>query len=112
MTLLQIEVFKKFEEIFPEYAQPCDYLDVEQIVSIDFGSYGFAAAFCPLDGPSHQRIVQDWSDTHAAAELNKNLAALLIDKKTKETVAIGFEAEELYAKAQEKKKKKNVRPHD
>eukprot|EP01084_Bolivina_argentea_P003827 7225_1 len=104
MTLLRIEGIKKIEEMLAEYAQPWDYLDAEQIVSIDFGSYGFAAAFCPLDGPSYQRIVEDWSDTlYAAAELNKNLAALLIDKKTKETVAIGFEAEELYTKAQQKK---------
>eukprot|EP01083_Nonionella_stella_P274819 933089_1 len=87
----------------PEFEQPWQNLDVEQIVSIDFGSFGFAAAFCPLGGPSHQRIVQDWSDTRAAAELSKNLAALLIDKETKETVAMGFEAEELYTKAQEKK---------
>eukprot|EP01083_Nonionella_stella_P172601 592889_1 len=86
-----------------DYEQPWDGLDVEQIVSIDFGSFGFAASFCPLGAPSHQRIVQDWSDTRAAAELNKNLAALLIDKETKQTVAMGYEAEELYTKAQEKK---------
>eukprot|EP01084_Bolivina_argentea_P281514 481664_1 len=91
----------------PQYARPCENLDVKQIVSIDFGSYGFAAAFCALDGdssgPSHQRIVGDWSDTRASAELNKNLAALLVDKKTEKTVAMGFEAEELYTKAQQKK---------
>ena len=83
--------------------QPWAGLDVDQIVSIDFGSFGFAAAFCQLGIPSHQRIVQNWSDSRASAELNKNLAALLIDKETKETVAMGYEAEEMYTKAQEKK---------
>eukprot|EP01083_Nonionella_stella_P274821 933091_1 len=86
-----------------KHKQPWDELDVDFIVSVDFGSSGFAAAFCPLGVPSHQRMISDWSDSRAAAELNKNLAALLIDKETKETVAMGFEAEELYTKAQEKK---------
>eukprot|EP00484_Ammonia_sp_Unknown_P025435 CAMPEP_0197023852 /NCGR_PEP_ID=MMETSP1384-20130603/4488_1 /TAXON_ID=29189 /ORGANISM="Ammonia sp." /LENGTH=655 /DNA_ID=CAMNT_0042452133 /DNA_START=127 /DNA_END=2097 /DNA_ORIENTATION=- len=86
-----------------DYDQPWKGLDIDKIVSIDFGSFGFAAAFCPVGVPSHLRPVQDWSDHRASAELNKNLAALLIDKETKETVAMGFEAEELYTKAQEKK---------
>eukprot|EP01084_Bolivina_argentea_P003826 7222_1 len=85
------------------YNHPWKDLKVEHIVSIHFRSLVFEAAFCPVGCPSHQRIVEDWSDTREASELNKNLAALLIDKKTKETVAIGFEAEELYTKAQQKK---------
>eukprot|EP01084_Bolivina_argentea_P065879 120087_1 len=94
---------KKEKEI--DYDRPWEDLDLDQIVSIDFGSFGFAAAFCQVGIPSHQRLVQDWSNARAAAELNKNLAALLIDKSSHKTVAIGYEAEELYAKAQEKKKK-------
>ena len=87
----------------PFAGKPWEGLDVQYLVSVDFGSFGFAASFCPLNAPSHQRIVQDWSDNRASADLNKNLAALLIDKKTQETVAMGYEAEEKYTKAQERK---------
>ena len=45
---------------------------------------------------------QDWSDNRASVDLRKNLAALLIDKKTQKTVAMGYEAEEKYTKAQER----------
>ena len=92
----------------PQLPKVTDYLEpwrdqgVDQLVSIDFGSFGFAAAFCPVGAPSQQRVVQDWADARAFAELNKNLAALLIDKQTKQTVAIGYEAEELYTKAHQK----------
>eukprot|EP01083_Nonionella_stella_P083297 230272_1 len=87
----------------PKGDQPWDGTTVDTIVSIDFGSFGFAACFCPADAPTHQRIVPDWADNRACTELNKNLAALLIDKETKETVAMGYTAEEMYHKAQEKK---------
>eukprot|EP01084_Bolivina_argentea_P255730 430259_1 len=86
-----------------KHKQPWDELDVDFIVSVDFGSSGFAAAFCPLGVPSHQRMISDWSDSRAAAELNKNLAALLIDRETKKTISVGYEAEELYSKSKENK---------
>eukprot|EP01084_Bolivina_argentea_P189322 325593_1 len=77
---------------------PYEKFDVDFIVSIDFGSYGFASSYCLSGIPSHQRIIKDWSsDSCAATELNKNLAALLLDKETKRTVAIGYEAEKMYA---------------
>eukprot|EP01083_Nonionella_stella_P083296 230271_1 len=89
---------------FKQGEQPWDSLAaVDTIVSIDFGSFGFAACFCPIDAPSHQHIVQDFDDNRACVELNKNLAALLIDKETKETVEMGYAAEAMYLKAQEKK---------
>ena len=82
--------------------KPWDGLDVEQLVSIGFGFNHFSAAFCPLGIPSHQRIVQNWSDSRESIELNANLAALLISKETKDTIAIGYEAEELYTIAETK----------
>ena len=94
---------EKKESKTQKESKPWDDLDVDQLVSIDFGSFGFSAAYCPLDAPSHQRMVQDWSDSKAATELNKNLAAILIDKQSQETIAMGFDAEEKYHKAQEKK---------
>ncbi len=36
---------------------PWDALDVDFIVSVDFGSSGFAAAFCHVDIPDDQRII-------------------------------------------------------
>ena len=75
----------------------------EYIVSVDFGSFGFAAAWCPTNAPRYERMIQDWSDTKSALELYKNLTALLIDKKTKKIVTMGFEAEMKYNESQEKK---------
>eukprot|EP01084_Bolivina_argentea_P088736 160213_1 len=90
-----------------KYKQPWDIEDVEQIVSIHFGVYSSEAAFCPPGAPSYQRIVDiNYFSTRSSTKLEENLTALLIDKETKETVAMGYEAEELYTKAQEKKKKK------
>ena len=87
----------------PLAGKPWQGLDVQYIVSVDFGSFGFAASFCPPNEPSYDHIVQNYSYNRASADLNKNLAALLIDKKTQETVAMGYEAEEKYKKAQERK---------
>eukprot|EP01083_Nonionella_stella_P067552 178741_1 len=75
---------------------------IEQVISIDFGSFGYAVAFCPLGAHKSCRMVQNWCDMRAATELKKNLSAILINKETKETVAFGYEAEEQYAKAREK----------
>eukprot|EP01084_Bolivina_argentea_P251527 421873_1 len=86
-----------------QYEETYGDVDIRQWVAVDFGSFGFSASFCPPHSPSKQRIVQNWCDNRAASELNKDLAALLIDKKTKETIASGYEAKELYAKSQEKK---------
>ena len=82
---------------------PYSDLDIEQVIAVDFGSYGFAASYGLPGKPETVRIVENWSEAQAASELNKNLTALLIDRKTKETVAIGYEAEEKYAKAVERK---------
>ena len=92
----------KDDEI-PNYDEPWADKNVAQLIAIDFGSSGFAASFCPPGYPSYQKIVNWCDDIRAASESNKNLAALLIDKATKETIAIGYEAEELYTTAQEKK---------
>ena len=76
--------------------------DPQYIVAVDFGSFGFAASYCQPNAPSHQRLIENWSDNRSATDLNKNLATLMINAKTKETVSMGFEAEEQYNKAQEK----------
>ena len=84
----------------------CPGIDVNKIVqicAIDFESYGFAACFCLPTTPNHPYIVHNWAERKAAADLNKNLTALLIDKtKNNETVAFGYKAEEKYAQAMEK----------
>lgn len=77
--------------------------EAEYIISIDFGSSGFAASWCLPGAPSHQRMIENWEDNRSAMNLNKILAALLIDKKTKQTVAMGFEAQRKYLESQEKK---------
>ena len=82
--------------------EPWSGLDIEYIVSVDFGSFGFAACYCQPGRPETMRLIQNWSDNRAATDLRKNLAALLIDAKTKETVSMGFEAEERYNKSQDK----------
>ena len=70
------EESKRKESI--EHERPWDGLDISQIVSIDFGCFGFAASFCPVGDCGHQRIIENWSDTRVSTELNKNLAALLV----------------------------------
>jgi len=77
--------------------------ECEFLVSVDFGSFGFASSYCRPGVPSHLRMITNWADNRSATELNKNLAALLIDAKTKKTICTGFEAEETYNKLQEKK---------
>ena len=77
--------------------------EAEYIISIDFGSSGFAASWCQPNAPSHQRLIENWEENRSAIDLNKNLAALLIDKKTRQTVSIGYEAQTKYLESQEKK---------
>ena len=92
-------IMADFEHAFPWSGMKPE---AEYIVSVDFGSFGFAASWCQPNAPSHQRIIENWANNRSAMDLNKNLAALLIDKNTRKTVAMGFEAEEKYNKSQEK----------
>ena len=67
------------------------------------GSYGFASCYCLPACPDYPRMVEYCSDSKAAAQLNKNLTAILIEKaQNNRTVAIGYEAEEQYAKVMER----------
>eukprot|EP01083_Nonionella_stella_P084855 234985_1 len=77
-------------------------LDVQYVVAIDFGSSGLCASYCPPNTPRYNNIVQNLLP-HGG---KKELASLLIDKKTQETIAIGYEAEEQYAKSMEQKQDK------
>eukprot|EP01084_Bolivina_argentea_P068512 124718_1 len=86
------------------FSRPWDGLNIEYFVSIDYGSCGYKAAFSPTNAPSYQRLIQDWSESRLSSALTQNLASLLIDKVTKETVAIGYEAETLYAKQKQQDK--------
>eukprot|EP01084_Bolivina_argentea_P220213 373242_1 len=77
-----------------------DNLDVAYIVAIDIGCHNFGA--CCFESGSTPKIVKKWSKHRESKELWKDLTAVLIDKKTNKTVAVGYEAEELYAKSVEK----------
>eukprot|EP01084_Bolivina_argentea_P295569 508905_1 len=70
-------------------------------ISIHFGTFGFSAAFSspPFLSP---RVI-DWSNHSQSLLLNINLASLLVDKHTNETVAFGYEARDLYAKFKDNK---------
>lgn len=80
--------------------KPYQKKHITNICAIDFGSFGFAAAWCPKDIPDHEHVVRN-----SHADISKNLAALLIDKETEEVVDFGYEAEKKYAKSQENKDK-------
>eukprot|EP01084_Bolivina_argentea_P057305 104706_1 len=79
-----------------------DLEHIEKVVAIDFGSFGFAPCYCPPHDPKDQRMVNTVSMARTSTDINKNLAALLIEKATNKTIAIGYDAEEQYAKAIEK----------
>eukprot|EP01084_Bolivina_argentea_P172239 298379_1 len=81
------------------------FQDIEMIVSIDFGSDGFATAVCPpVTNTPGTYIGIRWVNRYPHdIELHKFGTALLIKKETKETIAMGNEALDQYVKYQEKK---------
>ena len=86
-------------------SSPFARLNILYIVAIDFGSYGLSACICVPGRPDKASVMQNcWANTREANETNKNLTALLLDKtQNNKTVAIGYEAQELYAQAMQRK---------
>lgn len=81
-----------------DYDHPWRGLDIERVVSIDFGSYGYAAAFCQTFMGASPRMVnlRDPNNKDASSDTNKDITAILLDKDTKEVIAIGSRAKGLY----------------
>eukprot|EP01083_Nonionella_stella_P057347 150590_1 len=73
-------------------------IEHDTIVSIDIGSYGFAASYLQkcTNGNLVPRMIGESSSI--PLELGKNLCAILIERETHQTMAIGYNAWELYRK--------------